>query len=117
MAPCSIVEHSWRCLQWQAAPQQHSAYRSWAASESSSSAAALPGWTQKYIRLMGLESKLRAYDDDKGARLWYLQGKRFVTPSAGDWPLEGLNASGRRRGAPRAACTSPASTRRSGSDT
>lgn len=49
-------------------------------------------WTQKYIRLMGLESKLRAYDDDKGAHLWYLQGKRFVTPTAGDWPLPGLSA-------------------------
>jgi monoamine oxidase len=48
-------------------------------------------WTQKYIRLTGLESKLGAYDDDVGAHLWYLQGKRFVTP-AGDWPLDGLSA-------------------------
>jgi monoamine oxidase len=52
-------------------------------------------WTQKYIKLMGLESKLGAYDDDQGAHLWYLQGKRFVTP-AGDWPLDGLNSSERR---------------------
>ena len=49
-------------------------------------------WTQKYIRLMGLDSKLRAYDDDKGAHLWYLQGKRFITPATGDWPLPGLSA-------------------------
>jgi monoamine oxidase len=48
-------------------------------------------WTQKYIRLMGLESKLGAYDDDAGAHLWYLQGKRFVTPPD-NWPLEGLSA-------------------------
>ena len=48
-------------------------------------------WTQKYIKLMGLESKLGAYDDDQGAHLWYLQGKRFVTPT-GDWPLDGLSA-------------------------
>lgn len=47
-------------------------------------------WTRKYIKLMGLESKLGAYDDDQGAHLWYLQGKRFVTPS-GDWPLDGLS--------------------------
>lgn len=53
-------------------------------------------WTRKYIRLMGLESKLRAYDDDRGAHLWYLQGKRFVTPTAGDWPLEGLSAREKR---------------------
>jgi monoamine oxidase len=45
-------------------------------------------WTLKYIRSMGLESKLMPYDD-VGAHLWYLQGKRFVTPT-GDWPLEGL---------------------------
>src|SRR5688500_6450841 len=48
-------------------------------------------WTQKYIKLMGLESKLGAYDDDQGAHLWYLQGKRCVTP-AGEWPLAGLNS-------------------------
>lgn len=48
-------------------------------------------WTQKYLKLMGLESKLGAYDDDVGAHLWYLQGKRFVTP-AGDWPLDGLTS-------------------------
>jgi monoamine oxidase len=47
-------------------------------------------WTMKYIRLMGLESKLRAYTDD-GQHLWYLQGRRFTTPS-GDWPVEGLSA-------------------------
>jgi monoamine oxidase len=48
-------------------------------------------WTQKYVRAMNLESKLRAYDDDKGAHLWYVQGKRFVTPSQGEWPLAGLS--------------------------
>lgn len=48
-------------------------------------------WTQKYIKLMGLESKLGAYDDDRGAHLWYLQGKRFVTPT-GNWPLDGLTS-------------------------
>ena len=52
-------------------------------------------WTQKYIRLMGLDSKLRAYGDDKGAHLWYLQGKRFITP-AGDWPVAGLSAREKR---------------------
>jgi hypothetical protein len=52
-------------------------------------------WTQKYIKLMGLESKLGAYDDDQGAHLWYLQGKRFVTP-AGNWPLDGLTSRERR---------------------
>jgi monoamine oxidase len=45
-------------------------------------------YTMKYIRLMGLESKLAAYEDD-GKHLWYLQGKRFTTP-AGEWPVEGL---------------------------
>jgi monoamine oxidase len=45
-------------------------------------------WTMKYIKLMGLESKLVAYEDD-GKHLWYLQGKRFTTPS-GEWPLHGL---------------------------
>jgi monoamine oxidase len=45
-------------------------------------------WTMKYIKLMDLESKLVAYEDD-GKRLWYLQGKRFTTPS-GEWPLHGL---------------------------
>jgi monoamine oxidase len=45
--------------------------------------------TRKYIRLMGLESKLVPYDQDVGAHLWYLQGRRFTTP-AGDWPLDGL---------------------------
>lgn len=47
-------------------------------------------WTQKYVKLMGLESKLGAYDD-VDAHLWYLQGKRFVTPS-GDWPLDDFSA-------------------------
>ena len=43
------------------------------------------------VKLLDLESS-SAYDDDIGAHLWYLQGKRFVTP-AGDWPLDGLNSS------------------------
>lgn len=47
-------------------------------------------WTMKYIRLMGLESKLRDYADDAGAHLWYLRGKRFITPT-GTWPLDGLS--------------------------
>jgi monoamine oxidase len=47
-------------------------------------------WTMKYIRLLGLESKLAAYDDDAGAHLWYLEGKRFTTPK-GEWPLNGLS--------------------------
>jgi monoamine oxidase len=46
-------------------------------------------YTMKYIRLMGLESKLAAYQDD-GKHLWYLQGKRFTTPE-GAWPLAGLS--------------------------
>jgi monoamine oxidase len=45
-------------------------------------------YLMKYIRLMGLESKLVAYEDD-GKHLWYLQGKRFTTPQ-GEWPLAGL---------------------------
>jgi monoamine oxidase len=45
-------------------------------------------YLMKYIRLMGLESKLVAYQDD-GRHLWYLQGKRFTTPQ-GEWPLAGL---------------------------
>ena len=44
-------------------------------------------YTMKYIKLMGLESKLAAYQDD-GKRLWYLQGKRFTTPES-EWPLAG----------------------------
>jgi len=47
-------------------------------------------YTMKYIRLMGLESKLVAYQDD-GKHLWYLQGQRFTTPE-GNWPLAGLSA-------------------------
>jgi monoamine oxidase len=46
-------------------------------------------YTMKYIKLMGLESKLAAYADD-GKHLWYLQGKRFTTPE-GEWPLAGLS--------------------------
>jgi monoamine oxidase len=46
-------------------------------------------YTMKYIKLMGLESKLAAYEDD-GKHLWYLQGIRFTTPE-GEWPLAGLN--------------------------
>lgn len=46
-------------------------------------------WTMKYVTLMGLESKLRTYDDDVGGHLWHVQGKRFTTP-AGAWPIEGL---------------------------
>ena len=46
-------------------------------------------YTMKYIKLMGLESKLAAYQED-GKHLWYLQGKRFTTPE-GEWPLEGLS--------------------------
>lgn len=45
-------------------------------------------YTMKYIRLMGLESKLAEYPDD-GRHLWYLQRKRFTTPT-GEWPLAGL---------------------------
>jgi monoamine oxidase len=48
-------------------------------------------WTMKYIRLMGLESKLKAYDDDAGAHLWHMQGKRFTTPAT-EWPIDGLTA-------------------------
>jgi monoamine oxidase len=47
-------------------------------------------WTMKYIRLMGLESKLAPLDDE-GAHLWYLQGKRFVTRQ-GVWPTVGLTS-------------------------
>ncbi len=45
-------------------------------------------YLMKYIRLMGLESKLVPYQDD-GKRLWCLDGKRFTTPQ-GEWPLAGL---------------------------
>jgi monoamine oxidase len=46
-------------------------------------------YTMKYIRLMGLEPKLVAYEED-GKHLWYLQGRRFTTPEK-EWPLAGLN--------------------------
>jgi len=46
-------------------------------------------FTMKYIKLMGLASKLRDYADPKGAHLWHVQGKRFITPT-GEWPLDGL---------------------------
>lgn len=46
-------------------------------------------WTMKYVRLLGLESKLAAYEHEPGLALWYLQGKRFTTPK-GAWPLDGL---------------------------
>jgi monoamine oxidase len=46
-------------------------------------------WTLKYIRLMGLESKLVPYEQDIGDHLWYLQGRRFTAPTGG-WPLDGL---------------------------
>lgn len=45
--------------------------------------------TLKYIRMMGLESKLVSYEQDTGEHLWYLQRRRFTTP-AGGWPLDGL---------------------------
>jgi monoamine oxidase len=48
-------------------------------------------WTLKYIKAMGLESKLGSYNDDTGAHLWYLQKKRFLTPK-GEWPLDGLTS-------------------------
>src|SRR5688572_1879590 len=51
-------------------------------------------YTMKYIKLMGLESKLAAYEDD-GKHLWYLQGKRFTTPE-GEWPLAGLTPDEKR---------------------
>jgi monoamine oxidase len=46
-------------------------------------------WTMKYVKMLGLESKLAAYEHEQGLALWYLQGKRFTTPK-GPWPLEGL---------------------------
>jgi monoamine oxidase len=48
-------------------------------------------FTLKYIKAMGLDSKLGSYNEDAGLRLWYLQKKRFVTPK-GEWPLEGLTS-------------------------
>jgi hypothetical protein len=59
-----------------------------------------PGLTYTFLRreemslsssTMGLESKLCDYADDSGAHLWYLRGKRFVTPR-GVWPLDGLTS-------------------------
>jgi monoamine oxidase len=46
-------------------------------------------YTMKYINLMGLQSKLAAYEED-GKHLWYLQGRRFTTPE-GEWPLAGMS--------------------------
>lgn len=46
-------------------------------------------WTMKYVKMLGLESKLAAYEHEQGLALWYLQGKRFTTPK-GEWPLDGL---------------------------
>jgi monoamine oxidase len=52
-------------------------------------------WTMKYIRLMGLESKLAPYDAG-GKHLWYVRGKRFTTQQ-GEWPpLDGLNPEERK---------------------
>jgi monoamine oxidase len=51
--------------------------------------------TLKYIRSMGLESKLVPYDQDGGEHLWYLQGRRFTTPT-GEWPLDGLTPQEKR---------------------
>jgi monoamine oxidase len=48
-------------------------------------------WTMQSVKQMGLESKLAAYDDETLTKLWYLQGKRFTTPT-GEWPLAGLTA-------------------------
>lgn len=45
--------------------------------------------TLKYVRLMGLEDRLVPFEQDRGAHLWYLQRRRFTTPS-GPWPLDGL---------------------------
>jgi monoamine oxidase len=47
-------------------------------------------YTMKYIKLMGLEPKLVAYEED-GKHLWHLQGRRFTTPE-GEWPLAGLSS-------------------------
>jgi hypothetical protein len=44
---------------------------------------------------MGLESKLVPYDQDAGEHLWYVQGRRFTTPT-GDWPLDGLTPQEKR---------------------
>ena len=51
-------------------------------------------YLMKYIKLMGLESKLVAYEDD-GKHLWHLQGKRFTSPEI-EWPLEGLHPEEKR---------------------
>jgi monoamine oxidase len=48
--------------------------------------------THKYIAELGLRDKLFEYNES-GDRLWYLDGKRFVTPKPpAMWPLEQMSA-------------------------
>jgi monoamine oxidase len=48
--------------------------------------------TNKYITELGLRDKLFEYNES-GDRLWYLDGKRFVTPKPpAMWPLEQMSA-------------------------
>jgi monoamine oxidase len=47
-------------------------------------------WTLKYVHEFGLDSKLVELPD--GNRLWYLSGRRFVTPPSGQaWPVDGMS--------------------------
>ena len=47
-------------------------------------------WTLKYVHEFGLGSKLVELPD--GNKLWYLSGRRFVTPPSGQpWPVEGMS--------------------------
>lgn len=47
--------------------------------------------TRKFIAEFGLADQLFDYGQDTGSRLWYVGGRRFVTPQPGQaWPIDGL---------------------------
>jgi monoamine oxidase len=47
-------------------------------------------YTLRYVSEFGLDSKLVEIPD--GNKLWYLSGRRFVTPPAGQpWPVDGMS--------------------------
>jgi hypothetical protein len=52
-------------------------------------------FTNKYVKEFQLESKL--FEQPDAQKLWYLYGKRFVTPKPGEpWPIEQMSAEERR---------------------
>lgn len=52
-------------------------------------------FTNKYVKEFRLDSKL--FEQPDAQKLWYLFGKRFTTPKAGElWPIEQMSAEERR---------------------